>query len=190
MMNLAYTVFHEQIGRLVTAFGKRLFLKERVDMIWEICKVLTDEEMTQVTDQILKNARQAPLPRDFETHVKKIMDRKYQMRRSSEDVVTRSTHESKPKCPYCCDTGVLEAKINGEDLAVHFICDCTAGDPQSWRLPTWGEHFGMEYTRLVMWPDRAKKWIPRKPGEFENLQNLWAERLKISEQYWRANAKS
>lgn len=57
--------FENQIGRLTQQFGGGAFSQERINLIFRDCAKLTDEQFTKITDNILKNMRYAPLPKDF-----------------------------------------------------------------------------------------------------------------------------
>lgn len=151
-------------------------------MIWETCNRLEDAEFEKMVDTFIRSMRAAPLPKAFEEQARKLISRRiYESRR--EDVITRSEHEHKPRCAYCCDTGVVEARIIGESNAIHFRCDC--GAESTWaELPMWGNEWGMEFARIPMWPERSKKWVPTKDRTFEQLQDEWKARLQISVEYW------
>ena len=183
MTNLSLSLFYEQIKRLLDCYGHKFFHKERQDLIWETVKPLQDEEFVRIVDSLIKTKRSAPLPADFEKATKKILQVKYYERRSDGDVITRSEHEHKPHCAFCCDTGILEAQIIGETNAIHFKCDCEA--ESTWDLPAWGDKWINDFTRLPMWPDRSKKWIPTMERSFAQIEDEWKARIEISQDYWK-----
>lgn len=57
--------FNIQLGRIYSVFGEKQYGKERLSLIWQSCKELSDYAFIRIVDNFISSARFAPLPKDF-----------------------------------------------------------------------------------------------------------------------------
>ncbi len=60
-----FKIFASQIDRLSNTFGKRNFSDERISMIWESVKDLSNPQLKSLVDVFVSSSRQYPTPDDF-----------------------------------------------------------------------------------------------------------------------------
>jgi hypothetical protein len=100
-------------------------------------------------------------------------------------------------CTRCGSLGILEACVNGQDLATLVYCDCEWSQPGYWRLPRITSRIDTAFTLSrvplgVFLPDTERGSRPR--GSFIASMGTriedWKRCVRSAESFWREHANT
>lgn len=117
--------FNFQMDRLRESWPKAFDSANRVEMIWDICKVLEFGDFVETVNTMISSMRRHPVPIDFSEAVKS--KRRY--------VNNPTAIENRILCGYCGDLGIVRVVFVAGQRETLALCECPKGADQYWKLP-------------------------------------------------------
>lgn len=118
--------FRYQMNRLAETFGANHYKSERVRMIWQAIKDLSDHWLEKTVDSFIGYQRHAPLLEEFSGEISKERERQ-----GGAKVIPISWGTKKYKCDHCMDNGVYLCKSRINPGFWAFRCNCEKGESDS-----------------------------------------------------------
>lgn len=185
------SVFTEQMNRLIDAFGKNPFSREKILRIRKAVAGIPVEAIAEVFDNIIDSNRYSPTPADI--HAAGVEWKR-----------THNSHEEKPEAPFvlnctkCYDTGWNYVSFIPTQTETLCFCDCKEGatkfrdelkSKSSSKVPVWGRDMVMLGFKLEPFP--YLKFKPSGVTSFsaDNIQIMqivksWKDQKNKARNYW------
>ncbi len=110
--------FLAEMGRVFNVFNKSNYPDERLDLIFEEVKYLSESHFTSLVDFFIKGKKGAPLPNDFRKEAARFAP----VRKNLDSAQTSSN----AFCEHCQDSGAV-LKTDERHYVFAYRCKCSNG---------------------------------------------------------------
>jgi hypothetical protein len=122
-----FDFFQRQIERLKETFGQQYYKDERVKLLWNDVRALSNQWLASVVSDFIYSSRQAPLGDEFRDKIGRERERELSNERA------KDTFEEAPPnnnaCTYCHDVGTLMHE------GYAYKCFCRSGRKRTEKYP-------------------------------------------------------
>lgn len=187
---MTHECFQSQMARLRETYGAKIYGAGREELILKTARDLADHAFERIVSHFIANARQAPLPKDFQDAARS----EWRGR-----TIGPEGAQAPIECRWCNDGGVVEVTHKGSGKEYFMRCGCEAHLPErdrDWRkhhrteVPEWADDHALNFTRHEMFGARALKWKPKAfnarllERSIQNKAEEWKLKMRVSAVFW------
>lgn len=176
--------FLDNTKKLKRIFGEQNFPPERVEMIQNAFRKLTDQEFTELCSIVIGDCRTAPLLKDFYKLGQSILDIANAREKKAQDNEFKTRREEGRTCRMCDDIGSVSAcdTTNRHASSYSFRCpmpDCVASRRLSKQIQLWGPEWEPRFK--LVGKDECFHQIWLKQHESDKISPLTGKRNGFEE---------
>lgn len=177
-------VFLRKFRPVLEAWGSAKFPPAILERVERKTRDFTDAEMQDLCDRVLDNC-------DYVPTASKILEHAASVR--SRNAKNKIELPWKPKCDFCFDLGIIQAKIESEKLTTLMRCSCEDGKNHEIEIPQWLQGLNKKITRLrcdTDWFKPTNLKITNGLLSYDSMDEkveTWMFRKKSAVDYWKQN---